>query len=78
MLSKFARASKCRFQTANHVQPRPARDQNLPGSPPPYARTEIIAKGGEPEYEANHWLAYSTQVTTQLTSHVNMWTGGLR
>ena len=38
----------------NHVQPRPARDQNVPGSPPPYTRIEIIAQGGEPGYEARH------------------------
>ena len=23
----------------NHVQPRPARDQNIPGSPPTYTQT---------------------------------------
>ena len=38
----------------NHVQPRPARDQNIPGSPPnlPCTQTEIISQGGEPSYEA--------------------------
>ena len=32
----------------NHVQPRPARDQNIPGSPPSYMRIEIFSQGGEP------------------------------
>ena len=31
-----------------HVQPRPARDQNIPGSPPSYTRIENFAQGGEP------------------------------
>ena len=34
----------------NHVQPRPARDQSTPGSPPPYS---MIAQVGEPGYEAS-------------------------
>ena len=32
---------------ANHVQPRPARDQNVPGSPPSFSRIEIFTQGGE-------------------------------
>ena len=38
----------------NHIQLPPARDQNIPGSPPnlPYMQTEIISQGREPGYEA--------------------------
>ena len=46
----------------NHVQPRPARDQNLPGSLPPYTRKLFFARKGRAWFEARCDVLLRTRV----------------